>query len=313
MATLSVHLFGKLHVTCPARTVPSLTSRKAQELFCYLLLYRDRPHPRETLAGLLWGETSTAQSKTYLRKALWQLQTTLGPHDAGTQQRTLLMHHDWVQINPHADLWLDVAAFEQVCNGIQGMLGEQLNHSTAEALREAVALYHGDLLDGWYQDWCLYERERLQNAYLALLDKLMGYCEVHQEYESGLVYGAQILRYDRAREHTHRRMMRLHALAGDRTAALRQFERCTAILEEELGVKPTAYTVQLHEQIMRNLLGGDALTPEHPLATAEATPPLADILERLKHLQSALTGFQKRIQRDIQAVEQALHSWYSPR
>jgi DNA-binding SARP family transcriptional activator len=289
--------------------VPSLTSRKAQELFCYLLLYRDHPHPRETLAGLLWGDTSTTQSKTYLRKALWQLQTILEPHDACAQQHVLLLHHDWVQINPSADFWLDVAAFEQVCNGVQGVPGEQLDYGTASALREAVALYQGELLDGWYQDWCLYERERLQTAYLALLDKLMGYCEVHQEFDSGLVYGAQILRYDRAREHTHRRMMRLHTLAGDRTAALRQFKRCADALEEELGVKPTARTVQLYEQILHNQLTGDALTSNHPPASSEAPSSLIDILGCLNHLKSTMTAFQQRIQQDIQAVEQALKSW----
>ena len=40
-----------------------------------------------------------------------------------------------------------------------------------------------------------------------------------------LAYGARILHCDRARERTHRRLMRLHFLAGDRTAALRQYPR----------------------------------------------------------------------------------------
>ena len=38
------------------------------------------------------------------------------------------------------------------------------------------SVYRGDLLEGCYQDWCLFERERLQNAYLAMLDKLMVRC-----------------------------------------------------------------------------------------------------------------------------------------
>src|SRR5438128_1039451 len=59
------------------------------------------------------------------------------------------------------------------------------------------ALYRGDLLEGWYSDWCLYERERLQHMYLAMLDKLMEYSESHQEYETGQTYGMRALRYDR--------------------------------------------------------------------------------------------------------------------
>jgi DNA-binding SARP family transcriptional activator len=304
MPKLSVHLFGKFNVTCTAQTVLSLTSRKTQELFCYLLLHQDRPHSREMLAGLLWDDTTTEQSKTYLRKALWQLQTTLDPHTERLQGSILLVDHDSVQINPCADLWLDVAAFEQAFHSVQGISGERLPSHVAASLQCAVDLYHGDLLDGWYQDWCLYERERLQNIYLALLDKLMAYCEAHQEYESGLDYGARILRYDHAREQAHRRMMRLYALSGDRTAALRQFERCVKVLAAEFRIPPSACTRQLHEQIMRNQLD-DGGTDERP-ATPEGRAPLADILSHLQQFQSTLASLQQYLQHHIQAMEQVL-------
>src|SRR5690349_5654465 len=63
--TFSVHLFGKLALQRDAQPLHPLDTRKAQELFCYLLLYRDRAHPREALASVLWGDIATAQSKTY--------------------------------------------------------------------------------------------------------------------------------------------------------------------------------------------------------------------------------------------------------
>jgi DNA-binding SARP family transcriptional activator len=255
---------------------------------------------------MLWGNSTTEQSKIYLRKALWQLQTVLEPPSEYVQERTLLAEHDCLQINPQAELWLDVAVLEQAFQGVEGIAGEQLAPPTATALRGAVDLYHGDLLDGWYQDWCIYERERLQTIYLALLDKLIGYCETHQEYEAGLAYGTQLLRYDHAREQTHRRIMRLHALSGDRTAALRQFERCTAALAEELGVQPTPYTVQLYEHILHNQLGrpGPGLD-DPPIAPARHTP-LADLLSRLKQFQDTLSTVQHTLQHNIRAVEQAL-------
>jgi len=303
---LSVYLFSQFRVTCTVRHLPPLASRKAQELFCYLLLHRDRPHTREVVAGVLWGNNTTEQSKTYLRKALWQLQTALEPPSEYVQERTLLAEHDCLQINPQAELWLDVAVLEQAFQGVEGIAGEQLVSPMAAALRGAVDLYHGDLLDGWYQDWCVYERERLQTMYLALLDKLMGYCETHQEYEAGLAYGTQLLRYDRAREQTHRRIMRLHALSGDRTAALRQFERCTAALAEELGVQPTPYTMQLYEHILHNQLERPGPGLDDPPAAPERHTPLADLLSRLKQFQDTLSTVQHALQHNIRAVEQIL-------
>ena len=303
MPLLSVRLFGKLCVESRVRVVPNLTARKVQELFCYLLLFRDRPHPRETLAGLFWGEASTTQSRAYLRKALWQLQTTLAHPPACGLGSALLVTSEWVQVNPQADVWLDVAMFEQACAAIQGIAGAQFGSHTAASLQQTVSLYQGVLLEGWYHDWCLYERERLHAMYLALLDKLMDYCEHHHDYESGLAYGTQSLRYDRAREQTHQRMMRLYAFSGDRTAARRQFEHCATALDAELGVQPMPCTLQLYAQIMANQLRSEALPTSHPAPGATTMAPLTVILARLTHLQRTLAELQQCIQHDIHVVE----------
>jgi len=303
MTTLSVRLFGKFSAHHDEHLLDALEIRKLQDLFCYLVLYRDRPHARETLASLLWGNTSTAQSKAYLRKGLWKLQEALA---APARQQILLVESDWVQLNTKADLWLDVEVFEQAFNLAQGIPGEQVTADCAQALRSAVDLYRGDLLEGCYQDWCLYERERLQNIYLAILDKLMGYCEAHQEYEHGLAYGARILRYDRAREQTHRRLMRLHVLSGDRSAALRQYERCVAALCEELNVPPTPYTTALYEQVRANQLDAMSPAPPPPTFSNSTDTSLAETLLSLKRLETTATDLQRQIHRSIQVIERAI-------
>ncbi|HJZ47920.1 MAG TPA: bacterial transcriptional activator domain-containing protein [Roseiflexaceae bacterium] len=305
MLTLGIHLFGRFSVECDAQTVPGFKSEKVQQLFCYLLLHRGLPHQREKLAALLWGDTSTSQSKTYLRKAVWQLQTTLNLLQP-TQSKGLLIEHDRIQIHPHANLWVDVDIFEQAFNDTIGIPGEQIEDAVAENLRRAVELYRGDLLDGWYYEWCLYERERLQSAYLALLDKLMGYCEAHHDYERGLAIGTQILRYDQAREQTHQRIMRLYALSGDRTAALHQFERCAAILHKELGVRPTAYTRALYEQIRINHYDSWNWSLDGFPTLGTSAILLTDALDYLRQLQDTLTNLQQRIQHESQVVERML-------
>src|SRR4029434_3726021 len=77
MHVLRVSMFGKLEIQYDDKSLEGLDYRKAQDLFCFLLLYRNRPHSRETLAGLLWGDCSTSHSKKYLRQALWQLNSAL--------------------------------------------------------------------------------------------------------------------------------------------------------------------------------------------------------------------------------------------
>ena len=113
MAKLRIQLFGKFCVRRNEKVLDGFDARKIQELFCYLLLHRDHSLPRETLASILWPETTTTQSKKNLRQALWQLQSALGSQNEPTNDRLLLVDPDWVQLNSEADLWLDVAEFEQ--------------------------------------------------------------------------------------------------------------------------------------------------------------------------------------------------------
>ena len=304
MSLLSVSLFGRFHAQCGQQVLEGIDTRKVQELFCYLLLNRGHTHPRETLASLLWGDHSTAQSKTYLRKALWQLQTALDPGASSAARPVLLVEPEWIQLNPKADMWLDVAEFERAFTLTQGMPGKELDRSQVQTLERAVSLYQGDLLEGCYHDWCLYERERLQHLYLAMLDKLMDYCAACQEYEAGLAYGSRILRYDRARERTHRRLMRLYYLAGDRSEALRQYERCATALGEELGVEPAKQTKTLYAQIRADHIDSRPPTrAEHETAREPAVVSSPNLLHRLKQLQAALADLQHQLQQDIWDVE----------
>jgi DNA-binding SARP family transcriptional activator len=296
-----LQLFGKFSVQRDARSVKGLEASKEQELLSYLLIHRDRSHPRETLASLLWGDTSTERSKKYLRQALWHLQSALEAGQMASQQ-VLLVEHNWIQLNLQREIWLDVAVFESAFSSTQGISGKQLNGQSAGTLKTAVELYKGDLLDGWYQDWCLFERERLQNIYLTMLDKLMIYSGEQHEYEAGQVYGSTILRYDPASERTYRQLMHLQYMAGDRTGALRQYERCVTALNKELGVKPDRLTNALYESIRAD--GLDKV--EQPLGKPASVPAtsLPEVLGRLKRLQLVLSAVQKRVQRDIRAIEQ---------
>jgi DNA-binding SARP family transcriptional activator len=306
MSTLRIHLFGKFDICCGEQALTGFDARKMQELFCYLVLHRERPCPREILATLLWGDNSTAQSKRYLRKALWQLQTVVNSQTGFDNGYLFLIEPDWVQFNPRANFWLDVAVFERVFIFIQGVPGREFDSQRTQTVQGAIDLYRGDLLEGWHQDWCVYERERFRNMYLVMLDKLMGHCEASRDCENGLFYGSLILRYEKARERTYRRLMRLHYLAGDRTAALRQYERCVAVLDEELGVIPGKRTRALYEQLRSDCFGDAVPSPIWVDETADFS--LLEVLGHLKQLQGVLADAQRQVQRDVQAVERALHN-----
>jgi DNA-binding SARP family transcriptional activator len=306
MDGLAIALFGKMQVGRAGRPLLASSPSKVRELLAYLMLYRDRPHPREALASLLWADSAASQGRKYLRQTLWQLQTGLEPPPE-TASQLLVLDRDWVQIDPQADYSLDVAVLEEAHGLASTTPGRQLTASTATFLERAVEVYQGDLLEGCYQDWCVYERERLQGLYLGMLDKLVAYHEARRDYPAGLEYANRILKYERARESTHRRLMRLYYLSGDRSAALRQYERCVAALQEELGVGPAKATISLHERLRADR---PLHSPRNPTFTSEAPSPqempLPEILSLLKNLYGALTEVERQIRVSIGVVEQKL-------
>lgn len=309
VATFKVQLFGKFNAQRDDRELDRFPSSKANELFCYLLLHRDLPHPRETLATLFWGECTAEQTRKYLRQTLWQLQHGLHECWGGSCLNLVRVEKGSVRLDSCNELWLDVNEFEQAFAPVKGLAGEKMDSGSASALRNAVSLYQGNLLDGWYQDWCLYHRERLENTYLAMLDKLMAYSELHEEYEAGVAYGERLLLQDRARERAYFRLMRMRYFAGDRAGALREFQRCEAALKEELGVAPAKTTIDLRDQICADLL----TRPTVPEISAERTgiPTQGDtsrVFRGLHRLRSILIKIQKRVEQDIQEVNSILDS-----
>ncbi len=317
MTSLRVHLFGRFALRHGTDDILDLHAGKLKELFCYLLLQRGRTHSRESLASLFWGDCTTAQSRKNLRQALWQLQSALNIRPTLERNQILQVDQDSVGVHPQSSLWLDVAAFETASLQAQNIPGSQLDDERAKALEEAVQLYRGDLLEGCYQDWCLFERERLQNLYLAMLDKLMSYCEERRLYQTGLEYGERILRMDRAHERTHQRMLRLYYLSGDRAGALRQFQRCVKALSEELQVQPAQRTLELYEQVRADHLDAIRTSPDvtdasEQKAETQGRLSISEILNHLRNFKTALASVQGQVQREIQVLEQSLTQSPSP-
>jgi DNA-binding SARP family transcriptional activator len=305
MSSIKVSLFGKFDITFGKKKT-SIRARKVQELLIYLLIFRDRPQPRESLSEILWADQPEIISKKNLRQTLWHLQLAFKRFGRSSRLQ-LLIDDGWIHICLPDNFWLDTAEFEQVFDQVNHKRARDLSSEDFEAMQYAVNLYKGNLLEGWYQDWCIFERERFQMMNLLLLDKLVQYCEVHQKYDVGLVYAWQILRHDHAYERAHRQLMRLYAMSGDRTQALHQYERCANALQVELGVKPSAKTRYLYEQIQSDTFVWPSSTRQKAQSVSHEVKPTVDrMLDRLQQFSLMLKKMEAQVQQDITVLESLL-------
>lgn len=265
---LRIRLLGGCEFQCPAGPV-HLETAKTGALLAYLAL-QPGPQQRHKLMGLLWGDLPEPSARRNLRRALWDLRRKL---DRPNMPSFILTTHQTVEFNRQSRYWLDV---EQLVDWETGV--PMYQSSSLPALRQAVDLYHGDLMAGFYLDdcpafeeWLLAERERLRTFVLLALQRLAQYHTARGEYAAGIECAVRLLALDPWREEAHRELMTLLALTGQRSAALAQYAECRRLLEAELGLEPLEETVALYGRLVNWEPGtlGDQLTnlPIHQSTT----------------------------------------------
>lgn len=231
MPTLRFYLLGAMDIRQDGERLPKPATLKSQSLLAYLVVHRRRPQPRDRLVGLFWGDRPDRKARGSLSTALWHIRRCLPPDCVNSDPQA-------VQFDPDKPLWLDVEEFESC-----------VSQGDITALRSAAQLYRGDLLDGFYHDWVIDERYRLETLFMEALARLMVGLEATGEIDSSLAVALRLLERDPLREDAHRLAMRAFCSLGQRNAALEQYRRCCEIVREELGVAPMVETAELYEEI----------------------------------------------------------------
>ncbi|MCB0164875.1 MAG: hypothetical protein KDI79_11655, partial [Anaerolineae bacterium] len=223
-----LYLFGSFRLESERQPI-RLPTRKVDALLAYLALH-PQPHSREKLAALFWGETTDAQARASLRNALPALRRLIHPE-------LLLADRQTVQLNPAYPLWVDIREFETM-----------LSPSSIAHIQPLIALYQGDLLIDFYDDWLVPERAYYRTRYLETLLHQTRELRAHGEYSQAIAIAQTLLTVEPTSETAHQQIMACYLALGDRDAARRQFTSCREILREELGVEPSADTLALYNR-----------------------------------------------------------------
>ncbi|MCB0209330.1 MAG: tetratricopeptide repeat protein [Anaerolineae bacterium] len=290
---LRLKLLGHPEITIHDQPVTDAMSSKAQAVL-YVLAVQSQPQSRSVLAGLLWGDMPESSARTNLRKALADLRRVVGDY-------LDISRHD-VTFQPGSDIWVDVARFTANI--------EAPDSPTIADLQEAVDLYRGDFLSGFYvlnapdfENWMLAEQARLRELVMRALHELATHHTGYGNLSDGIRYLRRLLSLEPWREEAHRHLMLVLARDGQRGAALAQYDTCRAMLAEELSVEPGAETVALYERIK----AGQVET--EPLAEPAAAPSLTPTnnLVLLHNLPPRLTPFIGRRQ-ELDTIDNLLNS-----
>lgn len=240
MAELVIQFLGGFNIVRQETELTQFYSNKVRALLAYLAVESHQPHPRAKLAGLLWPENDESRARQSLRQALAQLRKALRekenlpPYIVVTQQT--------VQWNTEASYSLDTIAFEQAID-------------TPKGADVALTLYAGDFLDGFFVDeaaefeeWMLLRREQLRYDALAAYEMAVAQHEHQAEHAEAQRLALRWRALDPLAEGAYQAMMRCAIAQSNFAHALSYYENCAEMLSTELGVSPSAATVQLRNQ-----------------------------------------------------------------
>jgi DNA-binding SARP family transcriptional activator len=243
-------LFGGVRIQSNERSGAVRLPHASEALLAYLVLFRQRQHPREALLGQFWGDLSETKARNCLNTALWRLRRTLEPQANGCGDQVIVTTRTGeVGLNLQPGAWVDVAEFEERVSCVLGQPPGSVSPERVTGLEQAIGTYQGELLEGFYDDWALRERERFHLMYLNGLAYLMAHARFTNDLPKSLSYGLMILEDDPLREEIHREVMRLYLESGQRALAARQYDVCRQALQRELGIEPMEETQALYRSI----------------------------------------------------------------
>ncbi len=253
---LRIRLFGPVQASQSGVALPMPDRHDVIRLLAYLLLYRDRPLARKTVAFVLWPDGSESSARAQLSRTLYRLQHEFLPPAAGRGDGPWLKAStSELQWSGDRPSWLDIQEFQERCDRGMGVGDGHALRSAVEDLERARRLYRGELLQDYADEWIEAERKAFASRYERLLERLAQLYVLDDQADRAVDVCRQLLARDPLRESAYRIAMYAHMVKGERSAALRQFVECEAVLRRELDVLPEPATAEL----ARSIRAGDAL------------------------------------------------------
>jgi predicted ATPase/DNA-binding SARP family transcriptional activator len=230
-------------------------SRRQVRALLFRLAANLKPVSREELCFLFWSDEAQSSARRNLTHLLTHLRLALPQPDL------LDITKENVAFNSQK-VRADTAQFDQLLARHKEFLPAAYDdhndlNLALETLAKAIQLYQGPFLSGFtlpncqeFEGWASQERRGYECRYLEAVLNMIEVYQDYKDYETAITYARRYLEIDNLAEDIHCKLIELYAAKGDNSAAERQFEQLTAILEQELGISPSAKSWSVYQSVL---------------------------------------------------------------
>lgn len=251
-----VHLIGHPRVSRDGEEIRLVDS--GMRLLAYVSLNKGMID-RHLAAAELWPDVDDAHAAGNLRTALWRV-NAVGVRLVDAT-RTSLRLADGVQVDVH----------------LLGAWAARMISSTAsehDLSYPSWDVQRLELLPGWYDDWILLDRERLRQRLLHGLEEMSRALIRAGRCAEAVDVAVVVVQADPLRESAQEVLIRAHLAEGNRGQAVRAYEQHRELLDQELGVEPTA---QLKDVLALGRVADAVTPPAEPAMALAAASTLPDV------------------------------------
>jgi predicted ATPase len=244
---VKIGLTGQVRVEDGERLLDetALPGRQGRLVLAHLALAGGPVH-REVLADALWPGGPPATWERTLSAVISRLRaafTTAGFDDASIANAFGCYE---LQLAPDADV--DVRRAAARTSDAERLLTVGDHAGARDAAEDALDVVRRPLLAGEEAPWLTSARDELRGLHVRALDALAA---SSLGSPGAIDAAAESIETDPYRESSHTLLMRAHAAVGNTAEALLAYERCRALLADELGIDPSPDTQALHLALLQ--------------------------------------------------------------
>lgn len=251
------YLLGPPRILHASQLVP-FPIRKSEAWLIFFATEGDL-HSRDRLTALLWPERDEEHGRGSLHSALTSIRECLKKRQDSHNAPHLCSEQAHVGLVVDPDLELDLHVLREAAE-LARAANKVLSNETITRLQDALNRYRSDFLQGFLvnaapdlDEWISQQRGLWHRRVGWICKRLSRAYFTGGGLPQAIETAARWVKLDPWSEAAHYHLIEAQPAAGDRTAALRSYQACRAILTAELGIEPSPEIEDLAKHVRRRV------------------------------------------------------------
>lgn len=241
---LQVSCFGKFRVVImeTGREI-SWRTRKALELFAYLVDQEGKPVERRVLLEQLWPDDAPDNEVAMLHNMIYSIRKELSSQP---ELKNLIQYKGRKYYLDGSRIRVDLDSKKQICK-----LAEMGKARELYERRDELLNHWGVYLREVDGTWCMARRTYFERTYGKACSLLADYCRKKGDLETEVSCWSAYMASDRYSEEAVAGLLRCYADLGEYHQMQRVFETAKRIFQEEMGMELSPEILKIYEQSLK--------------------------------------------------------------